>query len=416
MLLIRVFCKTWDVMLPRSLIGISHSCVVVPCSYSVPDDQETKLLNCSNRGIWKKGSIHGANILNSRSPSTNVIEGQVVGDLTKKNCTTVFHNIQKDYSDTYYFRLDCPTVQFTFVTGVSIEVQTDPAPPQFTFVGQLSDGAQVRLQCSVPAPCSSLPPTFTWLPRDSSRQEETQTLQNSDGQTIMTSTLTFTASADHHKQNITCSVSYPLSTGGSTNPSEATQTLNVLYAPRFTVATLYTSGPVSEGRTVTFACSTDANPPVSRYTWFNDNSRNLIEVGGGETLVLQVSQQDSGVYLCEAQNSRGSQRSRPVSLKVSTATDKVEYSLTHTYIISGVVLVLYIITVTVTVYKYKSLSRRLKTIEQKGENTYINLKTCRCSAPSDYDQLQPKTKPTPEASDYENIQVHSKDQLQTNQV
>lgn len=74
-----VFCKTWDVMLPRSLIGISHSCVVVPCSYSVPDDQETKLLNCSNRGIWKKGSIHGANILNSRSPSTNVIE---VGCLT----------------------------------------------------------------------------------------------------------------------------------------------------------------------------------------------------------------------------------------------------------------------------------------------------------------------------------------------
>lgn len=48
----------------------------------------------------------------------------MVGDLTKKNCTTVFHNIQKDYSDTYYFRLDCPTVQFTFVTGVSIEVQT----------------------------------------------------------------------------------------------------------------------------------------------------------------------------------------------------------------------------------------------------------------------------------------------------
>lgn len=27
-------------------------------------------------------------------------------------------------------------------------------------------------------------------------------------------------------------------------------------------------------------------------------------------------------------------------------------------------------------------------MEQKGENTYINLKTCSCSIASDYDQLQ----------------------------
>lgn len=39
-------------------------------------------------------------------------------------------------------------------------------------------------------------------------------------------------------------------------------------APRLTVATLSPSSPVSEGRIVVFTCSSDANPPVSLYTWY----------------------------------------------------------------------------------------------------------------------------------------------------
>lgn len=67
-------CKTWDVALPQSIVGIMNSCVVIPCSFSVPDNQEANILNCSDSGVWKRGSISGPNILNSRSPSTNVIK------------------------------------------------------------------------------------------------------------------------------------------------------------------------------------------------------------------------------------------------------------------------------------------------------------------------------------------------------
>ncbi|XP_077937451.1 uncharacterized protein LOC120827000 isoform X2 [Gasterosteus aculeatus] len=91
-------------------------------------------------------------------------------------------------------------------------------PPQLTSVGQVSEGDQVKLRCLAPVPCSTLPPSITWLPRDPSRQEQTQTQQSLDGLRTMTSTLTFAASAEHHNQSVSCSVSYPLIRGGSSRP------------------------------------------------------------------------------------------------------------------------------------------------------------------------------------------------------
>uniref|UniRef100_A0A3B4XR17 Si:ch211-171h4.5 n=1 Tax=Seriola lalandi dorsalis TaxID=1841481 RepID=A0A3B4XR17_SERLL len=360
-----VFSKTWDVTLPQSIVSITNSCFTVPCRFEVPDDQEANLLNCSDRGLWRKGRLSGPVVLDSQNPFNN--KGQIVGDLTKKNCTTVFSSFPKDYGDMYFFRLECPNaIKYTFSDGVMITFQPAPPPPSLTFVSHVSEGAQVRLQCSVPVLCSILPPSLTWLPRDSSRQEDTQMLQQTaDGHMMMTSTLTFKATADHQNQSIVCSVSYPLSQGGSTTQGGIVLQAVVLYVPRFTTATLSTSGPVSEGRTVIFTCSSDANPPVSRYSWHRDNHGTLTTIGQGETLVLQVSQEDSGVYLCEAQNSRGSDRSRPLSLEVSDL-------MVVPYIICGVVLVLYILTVV--------------QIEVKGEHTYTDLRTV--SVTSDYDQLQ----------------------------
>ncbi|XP_039676158.1 myelin-associated glycoprotein isoform X2 [Perca fluviatilis] len=386
-----VFCQIWGVTLPKSIMGLSDSCVTVPCRFQIPNNEEANILNCSDGGIWRKGSMAGPFVFNARTPHSNTIQGLILGDLTKKDCTTVFHSFSENYSDKYFFRLDCSNhVKFNFVDGVIITSLPEPPSPLLTTVNQVLEGAQVRLQCSLPVPCPALPPSVTWLPRDSG-QEQTQMQQSvEDGQTIMTSTLTFIASAEHHKQNISCSVSYPLTKGGSSQPSSATQSLDVLYAPRVPVATLVTSGPVSEGGAVTFTCWSDANPPVSLYTWYRADSG-------------KVHQNDSGQYLCEAQSPRGSQRSRPVSLEVNATTGSSESGVMIPYIICGVLLVLCIMTVAVDVYKYQSISRRLKQIELKGEQTYSDLRTC--SVTADYDQLQPrkpKTMPSPDVSDYEN--------------
>ncbi|XP_054461543.1 myelin-associated glycoprotein [Anoplopoma fimbria] len=395
-----VFCKTWEVTLPQKVMGISDSCVDVPCHFDVPKELEANIVNCSDGGIWSKGNMFGPPYYTDRNPSINNINGRTLGDLTKKNCTTMFYSFPKNFSDMYFFRIDClNNLKFSFRNGVMINIPAEVPPPELTPVGQVSEGEQVRLQCSVLVPCSILPPSITWLPRDNSRQEETQMQQESPyHQTMMTSTLTFNASADHHNQSVTCSVSYPLTKGGSSQPSATTLRLNILYAPRVIVATLSTSVPVSEGRVVTFTCWSDANPPVSLYTWYRVDRGQLTKMGEEDLLVLKVSQEDSGAYLCEARTQRGSKRSRPVTLEVIANTGSSHCVEAVPYLICGVLLVLYILTVVVDVYKYQSISRRLKQIELKGERTYTDLKTSRPA--SDYDQLQGI--PCTEAHNYEN--------------
>ncbi|XP_074469832.1 myelin-associated glycoprotein isoform X1 [Sebastes fasciatus] len=397
-----VFCKTWGVTQPQSIMGMSDSCVTVPCRFELPDNEEANIVNCSDGGVWRKGKMSGPVVFTAQSPNSNTVQGKIVGDLTKKNCTTMFTSFPKNYSDVYFFRLECSNhVKFTFPEGVDIDIRPEMPPPQLTSESPVSEGTQVNLQCSVPVPCSILPPSITWLPQNNAWQEQTQMQQQSENrQTIMTSTLTFIASADHHNQSVSCSVSYPLTKGGSSRPSATTQRLNILYAPRATVATLSTSAPVSEGRSVMFTCRSDANPPVSRYTWYRADSGTWTKKGEGEVLVLQVSHNDSGVYLCEAEAQMGTQTSRPVSLEVNNATGSSECVVVIPYIICGLVMALYVMTVAVDVYKFQSISRRLKQIELKGQHTYADLMTC--SAASDYDRLQPRQRKPMPSPDYEN--------------
>ncbi|XP_032363542.1 B-cell receptor CD22-like [Etheostoma spectabile] len=153
----------------------------------------------------------------------------------------------------------------------------------------------------------------------------------------MASTLSFTPSAE-----LFYSVSDPLTKEGSSQPSSATQSLDVLYTLRVPVATLVTPGPVSEGGTVTFTCWSDANPPVSFYTWYRAVSGKLTKKGEEEMQVLR-----GGGCLCDAQSTRGSKRA---AARVLFPTTYVECRWS------------YVITVAVDVY---NISRRLKEAEGK---------------------------------------------------
>lgn len=376
-----VKCNDWTVTLPQNITAVRGSCVSVPCRFEVPSDYEKHIHNCSKGVVWKRGPAH-------LSPSLIIVPGLLVGDIRQKNCTTVFQSSPKDQKDMYFFRLQCPNFQYTFPKGVYITFQPGAAPPLLTSVGRVSEGDQLMLQCSAPVPCPSLPPALTWTAPGNPKDKYSQILESSDGQMIMKSTLTFTTSALHHNRTVTCSVSYPLAEGGSTESSATTPTLNVTYGPRFTQAELNVSGPVSERHIVTFTCRSDANPPVSSYTWFKDNRGTLVKQGEGVTLVLQVRQKNSGLYLCEAHNERGSQRSPHLALEVNSpkgCSDSVDIL---PYAVCGALLALYVVTVVVDVYKYRSLLMRLKQIELKGEHIYTDLKTS--SVTSDYEQLQPR--------------------------
>nr|XP_029505436.1 B-cell receptor CD22-like [Oncorhynchus nerka] len=84
--------------------------------------------------------------------------------------------------------------------------------------------------------------------------------------------------------------------------------MDVKYAPKNTSVSVSPSGEIVEGSSVTLTCSSDANPPVDKYTWYFQNKTFL---NGCRQMynISNIKSKDSGHYHCEAWNRRGSRNS-----------------------------------------------------------------------------------------------------------
>ncbi|XP_036428207.1 B-cell receptor CD22-like [Colossoma macropomum] len=88
-----------------------------------------------------------------------------------------------------------------------------------------------------------------------------------------------------------------------------------VYSPKNTRVVILPSGQRVEGDSVTLTCSSDANPPVLSYYWFNQSSD--VELGTGQSYsITSISSQHSGLYYCTAHNQLGQSRSGPSRLDV----------------------------------------------------------------------------------------------------
>ncbi|XP_011803343.1 PREDICTED: B-cell receptor CD22 isoform X6 [Colobus angolensis palliatus] len=92
-------------------------------------------------------------------------------------------------------------------------------------------------------------------------------------------------------------------------------TLEVLYAPRRLRVSMSQGNQVMEGKTAILTCESDANPPVSSYTWFDWNNQSL--PSSGRMLRLEpVKVQHSGAYWCQGTNRVGKGHSPLFTLTV----------------------------------------------------------------------------------------------------
>ncbi|XP_045568522.1 B-cell receptor CD22 [Salmo salar] len=91
--------------------------------------------------------------------------------------------------------------------------------------------------------------------------------------------------------------------------------INVRYKPKSTSVSVSPSGEIVEGSSLTLTCSSDANPPVDKYTWYKKNGASL--TGSEKTYnFTTISSEDSGEYYCEAENKYGRLISSSVSVDV----------------------------------------------------------------------------------------------------
>nr|XP_054958978.1 B-cell receptor CD22 isoform X5 [Pan paniscus] len=81
-------------------------------------------------------------------------------------------------------------------------------------------------------------------------------------------------------------------------------TLEVLYPPRRLRVSMSPGDQVMEGKSATLTCESDANPPVSHYTWFDWNNQSL-PYHSQKLRLEPVKVQHSGAYWCQGTNSVG---------------------------------------------------------------------------------------------------------------
>ncbi|KAI1894910.1 hypothetical protein AGOR_G00120630 [Albula goreensis] len=186
--------------------------------------------------------------------------------------------------------------------AVTLSVQYAPKHTSVTVSpsGEIEEDSSVTLTCSSDAN----PPVqrYTWF-----KKTGAQPLWIASRQNYSINKIKISDSGEYY-----CQTWNGIGTG--TSPPKR---LDVQYPPKHVKGSVSPSGEIEEGSSVTLTCSSDANPPVQRYTWFKKTGSGSSERGTGESrTITNISSEDSGQYYCEAQNQHGALSSTAVTVDV----------------------------------------------------------------------------------------------------
>ncbi|XP_071032203.1 uncharacterized protein [Oncorhynchus clarkii lewisi] len=202
----------------------------------------------------------------------------------------VFNQIQSSVTEEYY----CVS-QNEMGTDRSRTINMDVKyKPKSTSVsvspsGEIVEGSSVTLTCSSDAN----PPVdkYTWYKKN-------VTSPKASGQSYSITNIISEDSGEYY-----CETENKY---GRLNSSSVS--VDVQYGPKNTSVSVSPSGEIVEGSSVTLTCSSDANPPVDKYTWYKKNVTSP-KASGQSYNITNIISEDRGEYYCEAQNRRGSRNS-----------------------------------------------------------------------------------------------------------
>ncbi|XP_064816209.1 B-cell receptor CD22-like [Oncorhynchus masou masou] len=209
---------------------------------------------------------------------------------------TITHLTEKDSAE-YKFRLITTNEgRFSGLPGVMLTVtdillEMDPT--------SVSEGGWVTLRCRTQCTVG-LNPTYIWY-KNGQRLTNPVTSYNSR--------IVYPVSSED-AGNYSCVVE------GLERILSPEETLTVRYGPKNTSVSVSPSGELVEGSSVTLTCSSDANPPVDKYTWYKKNVTSP-KASGQSYIITNIISEDRGEYYCEAQNGRGSMNSTALMIIVA---------------------------------------------------------------------------------------------------
>ncbi|XP_030205585.1 uncharacterized protein LOC115537680 [Gadus morhua] len=314
--------EVFHASMPNKMEALRDTCLQIPCSFdSLPShriDKSQPIL-----GAWIKSNPYfryrPENVVFHSNIQDNIYPISIIGNMSEHNCTTVFTNMISSYADVYYFRVESTGFCATDICSpLTITVKDSaPAPSIQTLLeGPLTEGSRVTFTCRAIAPCPTQPPHLSW--NQSGGPEGRPEPHGDQEPNVRTRWLDITLSDRHDGVRLTCLAEYPVNdpAGGPSNrTAESVVTLNVSYSPKDTQASV--SPPtVSLGSVVNLTCTSRANPPVLRFTWFRSSAEGPLNVSDGSLYSFNVSSY-RGIYYCVATNPLGNQTSKEITLTVS---------------------------------------------------------------------------------------------------
>uniref|UniRef100_A0AAY5KE27 B-cell receptor CD22 n=1 Tax=Esox lucius TaxID=8010 RepID=A0AAY5KE27_ESOLU len=211
---------------------------------------------------------------------------------TEKRHFLTIRGVRESDSAKYMFRFITRSNAYFGETGVRLSV----SGLQVTFPSTVIEGQGVSLTCSPTCPLTDNSKlSYIWY-----KNGHLLTNEHSD-----INLHPVIGEAD----NYSCSVK------GREMLRSPEVTLNVRYGPKNTSVSVSSSGEIVEGSSVTLTCSSDANPPVEKYTWYKKTVTSP-KASGQSYSITNITSEDRGEYYCEAENEYGSLSSPLVYINI----------------------------------------------------------------------------------------------------
>ncbi|XP_007554363.1 B-cell receptor CD22 [Poecilia formosa] len=316
-----ILAGDWSVLLPSNPIcAVAGSSVVLPCSYDYPlssdevqtdgrlsaqtGSSETKVTSemwClrDSRCVTESYVFHSAGIFQDPSYQNRV---QYLGQPGSKNCSLRISNLKESDSGTYVFylitnhktqKMPPQTGMQLLVAGSSTAVAVSVGPSRV-----ILEGTGLNLACCSPAATSQS--RFTWYSTKGA-------MLVGAGPVWSTPKVTSGQSGSYYCQ---------IQTGDKTQRSNVLE-IDVQYPPR---NIMISSWGAEKDHPVTLTCSSEANPPVRTYVWYQGvaclpaadlsfhrgRSTQATSTGRAQKLTsVNITTKDYGQHCCVARNRYG---------------------------------------------------------------------------------------------------------------
>ncbi|CAM4555573.1 unnamed protein product [Leuciscus chuanchicus] len=295
----------WNNDVPASVVGLSGSCVEIPCTFRYPAKPHTTYTGFT--GVWYTENYESNVFHTDTSKISEAFKGRtkLTGDLHKNKCSLKISSLRNSDTGPFMFRIEIENLdKYTYAAKkVSITVKESPEQPTVSVKDEVTSGNPVTATCTVFHSCPSDLPDITWS-HDGDRSSPSQ--PQSHGEWKVTSyNLTFTPSREDHNKNLSCSAKF------SGKTVTGYKMLKVKYPP-YNV-TVVTKSSVKENDSAELTCSSNSNPPANSYQWFS--LKGPLQ-GNGSTYKLEKVSRHAEAISCTAINTVGRNNSSPRKLNI----------------------------------------------------------------------------------------------------